>query len=373
MNGDLDLAIRSCMDRGTFALVGAGQLGEMALDLWPESLPPPKFFLDSNRRGKCRGIEVLSLQKHKSDPSVIYVLSAFKMSGAQAKRIFVDLGQTILLTVYDVFDHYCPGVFSNGWRCLDVQQNRLERIESVRSCFADSVSQKVFDAAVAWRYRRELEDGFTVAPEDDKYSLEQYGKAHGFYDLVYDCGAYDLSFAAGLRKAGVTFANYVAFEPDLVSYDRCVRIGHKLSTQLGVSIVNEKIAISDRKGTRPFISSGLLSARLLEDRIVECANTIQVQTDSLGAFHENRFRGSDLKDILVKLHVEGSEWPALEGARQMIEAGAVDMFINLSHNEASLIEIPQFLASMGHYDLHLRSHALFGEGLTLFARHRLSV
>jgi len=54
----------------------------------------------------------------------------------------------------------------------------------------------------------------------------------------------------------------------------------------------------------------------------------------------------------------------------MLTKTRADLLINMSHDERSLLEIPEVLAATGRFDIFLRSHSLFGEGLTLFARHR---
>jgi len=370
MNGDLDLGIRSCLDRGSFALIGAGQLGKMTLDLWPHGLSQPKFFLDSTRRGKCRDLDVLNLQNHMPDPSVTYLLSAFKMSADQARKIFADLGQEPLLTVYDFFEHYSPSLFSNGWRCLNPAREKLEEIDKARRCFADAHSQNAFDSAVAWRYRRELSAGFAGDSEEDKYNLAKYGKYNLSYDLVYDCGAYDLSFATSLAKARVKFSRYVAFEPDPVSHNLCVPIAEALSAQLAAPVTVEKTALSNCDGEMPFVANGLLSARLVKRDAVAATNAIIVKTECLDNYHLRHFGGLNVQNILVKLHIEGAELSVLRGAVNMIDTLSLDIFVNLSHDEASLVEIPLLLAETNRYDLYLRAHSLFGEGLTLFARHK---
>jgi hypothetical protein len=73
---------------------------------------------------------------------------------------------------------------------------------------------------------------------------------------------------------------------------------------------------------------------------------------------------------LLKLHIEGAELAALKGAEKLLSAGHCDVILNLSHDEASLTDLPVYLRSFGHYDIFLRSHALYGEGLTLFARYK---
>jgi hypothetical protein len=86
-------------------------------------------------------------------------------------------------------------------------------------------------------------------------------------------------------------------------------------------------------------------------------------------FQEYRVRPED--KCLVKLHIEGAEWPVVQASRSLLESDTdVSLLINLSHDEDSLVKIPRMLADIGKYNLHLESHSLFGEGLTLFASNQ---
>lgn len=373
MTRDSDTEIRTLLDKGPFALVGAGQLGEMALDLWPKHLPRPKFLLDSTRRGKCRDVDVFSLQSHTPDPAVTYLLSAFKISADQAEKFFSFLGQERLLTVYDFFEHHCPSLFSNGWRCLNPTQEKLDEIARARACFSDEDSRSAFDAAVAWRYYRELPAGLSGNSEDDKYNLKIYGNSGSSYDIVYDCGAYDLSLAKSLVNARVSFSRYVAFEPDPGTYRACGPIAAALQQQTGVPVSMEQIALSDCDGEGMFVANGLLSSRLVDPdtESARSAAVVRVKTERLDNYHLRHFGETTDQNVLIKLHVEGAELSVLHGAVNLIDALSPDLFANLSHNEASLLEVPVFLAESNKYDLYLRAHSLFGEGLTLFARNKL--
>jgi len=111
--------IRSMLSGGDFVLIGAGQLGEMAIDQWPKSVPKPRLFLDSSRTGSCRGIPIQRLQDFQPNSTSTFLLSAFKMPAGDVDAIFKRLGQSLILTVYDLFEEYSSNLFSNGWRCLD--------------------------------------------------------------------------------------------------------------------------------------------------------------------------------------------------------------------------------------------------------------
>jgi hypothetical protein len=64
--------------RRPVALIGAGQLGKMAIELWPPELEKPIFFLDEQASQEIHGIPILKTSSHKPDSSIQYVLSYFK-------------------------------------------------------------------------------------------------------------------------------------------------------------------------------------------------------------------------------------------------------------------------------------------------------
>lgn len=364
--------LRDAVTRGRYALVGAGQLGAMSLDLWPASVALPEFVLDSVKTGDVRGIEIRDLSTHVRVPGVTYLASAFKMRARELKDIFRGIGQDDILTVYDLLEEFTPRVFSNGWRNGEPTPETERRLALLSQFYADEPSRRVCQAATAWRYRRELLDDYPVGPEDSKYDLSLFGRAGVRYDVVYDCGSFDLGLTEMLAAAGVTFDRVIAFEPDPASHAVCRQRLAKCEQKVGTSITLDRRAVSDRNGRGAFIASGLLTARLIDVSGGDHPDLIAVDTCTLDAVHEHVFGWSaePTLRVLVKLHIEGAELPALKGAEQLIRQVQPDILLNLSHDEASYLDIPEFLAGFGFYDIFLRSHSLFGEGLTVFARKR---
>ncbi|WP_067734106.1 FkbM family methyltransferase [Novosphingobium naphthalenivorans] len=358
---DLSRALTS----GRYALIGAGQLGAMSLAMWPQDVPRPEFVLDSHKTGNLDGIPIAPLAGHVRRPGVTYLLSAFKMPAEEIRAIFAALGQSDVITVYDFFEQYTPALFSNGWRNLAPSAEEQARAAALGACFADDLSRQACEAACAWRFRRELVDGYPVGSEDSKYDLSLFGRGGCHYDLIYDGGAYDLGLLKYLTKAGVTWGRVVAFEPDPGSAAICLENAPAWEAKDGAPVVLDRRALSDRAGAGRFLANGLLSSRLIEDDAIRLPGLAEVETVRLDDVDHG-----DAPRVLLKLHVEGSELPALQGAEKLLRACAVDVLANLSHDQRSLLDIPPFLAGLGRHDLFLRSHALFGEGLTLFARYR---
>jgi len=365
--------LKKAVTSGRYALVGAGQLGAMSLGLWPQKIAPPEFILDSVKTGAMRGIEIRDLKSHVRIPGITYLASAFKMTPAELRDIFRKIGQNDILTVYDFFEEFTPTVFTNGWRNAAPTPQTERRLAQLSKFYADETSSRICRAVTAWRYRRELLDDYPVWPEENKYNLALFGRAGTHYDVVYDCGSFDFSLMKCLNDAGITFDRLIAFEPDPGSREICRQEIAKQPAGKG-RITLDRRAVSDHDGHSTFLASGLRSARLIEDLTFDHPDLIAVDTCTLDNVHEQMFGWRAVRPlrILIKLHIEGAELAALKGAEKMLRQTQADILLNISHDEISYLEIPEFLAGFGCYDLILRSHSLFGEGLTVFARHRKS-
>lgn len=368
----MDARLRDALAGDRFALVGAGQLGEMAIRLWPETVAKPEFLLDSHRTGTLSGVQIRDLKTHAPVPGVTYLLSAFRVTAPFAKEVLATLGHADLITVYDFFNQQIPDVFSNGWRRLTPSEITQDHIRSMRSVFADAESVQTYDAAAAWRYGRDLRDDYPLRPDHTKYDLSQYGRAGTRYDYIYDCGAYNLSLLDSLKKAGISAAHIIAFEPDPQSIALCQAQADAWGETMHAAVRIDPRALSDGAGLKPFVANGLMSARLVGPDALDRAEVIACQTCALGDVHAEMFGDacSPATRMLIKLHVEGEEVPALHGAMPLLEAYQSDLLISLSHDEASFLEVPAMLGALGRHDLFLRSYSLFGEGLILFARYR---
>jgi FkbM family methyltransferase len=356
--------------RGRYALVGAGQLGAMSLRLWPSSVAPPEFILDSAKTGDLQGIEIRDLRSHVQVPGVTYLASVFKMTPREMKDVFQAIGQNEILTVYDFFEEFTPTIFTNGWRNFEPTAETECRLDRLPQFYADETSQRICQAVTAWRYRRELVDDYPIGPEENKYDLSLFGRAGMHYGVIYDCGCFNFGLMKSLMAADISFDRLVAFEPDPVSYEVCRERMAEWRPMGKGEITLDQHAVSDRNRSGTFLANGLLSARLIDS--LDHPGLIAVDTWSLDAAHEHMFGWNDASSLrtLIKLHIEGAELAALKGAVKLIKKSRVDILLNLSHDEISYLDIPEFLAGFGCYDIFLRSHCLFGEGLTLFARHQ---
>lgn len=343
-------------------LVGGGQLGHMALDLWPLELKLPITILDKIKRGYISGIPVVNIEDHEVLQSNIYILSYFKESAEGVKKLFSEVFKQELITVYDLLTSYSPDVFSNGW-IGDPQA--FEGVLKNSEYFIDNTSKSVYKSAVQWRYLRELAEDYPVGPEIEKYRLTSYGIGDMYYDFIIDAGSYDLSFPINLWSSGVRWNNAIALEPDLHAHAKTVLLANSFKRDFNLKI-DDRALWTDSNGCN-FYANGLLSARVARR---ENKNTLEVPSISLADLLDENGASADSK-ILIKLHIEGAEWPVINSSSELIEGWkGIDFLINLSHDENSLVKIPALFHQLKNHDLIIRSHSLFGEGLTLCARSR---
>jgi FkbM family methyltransferase len=347
-------------------LLGAGQLGRMALAMWPADLKRPTLILDAHRTGDLAGIPISNTTDHVVSDRNLYVLSYFKDSARNVLSLFSNMFHQEVFTIYDVLTAYLPDQFSNGW--IGHAKDHSAAIQGA-SQFADSLSRAIYTASVDWRYHRHLSPDYPVQPESDKYTRRRYGMAHTAFDLVLDGGAYDLSLPHYLEEACCSWTQMVAIEPDPRRRSFLKDQINQTSPVLGRHPTQvDSRALWSSIGSQQFYGSGLLSSRIARAPTADC---VSVTTTTLAQMLLQYGAKAD-DQILVKLHIEGAEWPVIESSLSAIaHYNRIHFFINLSHDEDSLTRLPAALAATGKFDLYLNSHSLFGEGITLFAKHKV--
>ena len=365
-----DQEIDKALIGNKFALIGAGRLGEMALSLWPKEIPKPLAIYDTHKSGALLGYEIKKFNEVINYFKPIYLLSAFKIKPKEAIQIFKNVDQSLILTIYDFFNKFNPNTFSNGWRCINPSTIKKEKIQLVENLFNDERSKQAFDASISWRYYRKLSIDYECDHEALKYDQRNYGVSVSNYNLVIDAGSYDLQLAKTLSTTGSSVRQYLAFEPDPINYEFSVRESKSILGIAKEKFIIEKKVLFECSVDIKFYGNKSLSSRIINKNIkLKDVNSLKLKSISLDEyFNENS--STFIKDsCLLKLHVEGAELSVLIGAEKFIKKNTPDIFVSLSHDENSLLNIPVFLAELGYVYQSIRDYAIFGADLTLFARH----
>jgi FkbM family methyltransferase len=349
-------------------LYGAGQLAAMALDLWPDAVPRPVLLIDEySARPDLQGIPVRKLADVPDARlrSAQIVLAAFKASIFEILSALARRGARIDATVYDVFERYLPGRFSNGWRLPEGAAGAEAALAQARALLADARSRETFEDVVAWRCRREIPGDIYGRIEDEsaKYFNDLTAGAFSASTLVVDGGCYDGAFLLAAAARSPAPAHRVGFEPDPASFERTRRALDTAGLLAATTLRPE--ALHARTSRVPFFATGGLSARIVEPGSANTQAAAVALDDSLLPMISGR--GLAVRSPVLKLHIEGAELPALEGARRFVQQFRPLVLVNGSHNDDGLLRIPHRLRDLGYERIHMRSHAIFGEGVTYYA------
>jgi hypothetical protein len=134
---------------GRFAIFGSDATGESVFDALADAGLKPAFFLDLDRTGELRGLEVL-------EPEAALDLDAVVTAGAAARDMTVQLRadgfEGAVLDLTDV--HRAGGAAYHDEALIDAA---ADTIGFARSLLQDDGSREIFDAVLA--YRRSLDPG----------------------------------------------------------------------------------------------------------------------------------------------------------------------------------------------------------------------
>ena len=165
-------------------------------------------------------------------------------------------------------------------------------------------------------------------------------------ECFIDAGVLDLStslrFAKYCKEAGVSDFKIYAFEPDDVSYDRCMKIKEK-HPELNLHLINAGLYSDDT--TIGFDSRGTGISCISEQ-----ANENMIKVVKLDSIVKDRV-------TFIKMDIEGAELEALKGCREIIKRDRPKLAISIYHKKEDMIELPKYIKELvPEYKLYLRHY-----------------
>ena len=266
------------------------------------------------------------------------------------------LGFEDIVPFYDLaesFRHLHP--LSNGWFAAPLSAADQENTAKVLALWDDDVSRAHHLQFLAWRRLRE-EWTFEAAPIPDGsrfFIPEVTGLLHD-NEILLDAGAHHGSVTETfLTQTKGAFRQIVAIEPD--PFNRAVladRLRSWLPDDPRVTVYD--CALAEDEGEAPF-HDGLGYASQLSQ-----TGRMRVTTRPLDAL--------GLAPSFVKLHLEGAELAALEGARQTLLANRPIVAATVYHNADGIWKTPLWLMeTLPRYRFLFRAHSWCGTGAVVYA------
>jgi len=228
---------------------------------------------------------------------------------------------------------------------------RQKDIEQISSLLADDLSREVYLSAIKYRQSHNPKDVPFYTKKDQYFPKDIIQLTDS--EVFIDCGAFDGDTTKEfIKETNNRYKRIVCFEPVEEFYNRlkkhntderiiAIQAGiHKTSTTL-------QFNADEGKGSSLILlseDSVSIPVRAIDD-VPECRDA-----------------------TFIKMDIEGSELPAIIGARNTIRRNKPKLAICIYHMQRDFIEIPKFiLALVPEYKLYVRHHSFSINETVLYA------
>ena len=245
---------------------------------------------------------------------------------------------------------YAPDVPVNGNELFDMEfyLNNKDKIEKVRSLFADEQSIRVFDNVINYKLSGDIRY-FDDIETDAGEAYNNVLRASGF-EITADLGAYNGDTARELAVYSPSLKEIYAFEPDRRNFRKLSEYAER-EERFKVTPFN--LAAWSKSETLTFGAEGNRNSGVGQTLVNgKTAKFTEVSADSL----DNVLRSVSPERLdYIKFDVEGAEKEALEGCYQAIERYSPALLISAYHRSKDIFALPlQISEKFPDYKLYLR-------------------
>ncbi len=236
--------------------------------------------------------------------------------------------------------------FSNHKFDRDVFNKYRRRFERIFAHLADEESRLVFASVL--KHRITGDHGYLRISRYAQYQHPQVKACPG--EWVGDCGALTGTTALRFAKAVGPQGSVFAFEPDPLNFEQLTERTQTTSAHIA-RIESLNYGLSDTVGEMRFESGNAGASKFL------AKGDIFVPTNTLDQFAQDRQlsgRG------MLSFDIEGFEYPALQGATNLIKDLRPKLQISLYHKKSDLFQLPLWVIDtfedcklyIGHHSPH---------------------
>jgi FkbM family methyltransferase len=346
-------------------IFGAGGLGQIVARGLKKLGVPIIGFIDNNpsiQNTMVMGLEVFSpedsLRKHKSEMTVILaVWRAFATETLQdRKQQLINFGFDNVISFHYFFWDF-PEAFPPHFS-IAPPENMLPHSTEIMQTYdllSDSASKETFLRHLTWRLDpehtelREISEGAMYTPSDLYIPIPN--------ETYVDCGGFDGdTLQTFLDCSNNSFSKAVVFEPDPTNFRKLQKRIASMSGDIAAKIVIVKACAGLEEGTLRFADTGTVSSQISEQ------GSLEVQCHKLDSCEQAK------SATLIKMDIEGAEYDALLGAKNLIAHNRPYMTVCLYHRQEHLWNIPNLIESLtGGYRYFMRCYGIDGWDLVLYA------
>jgi FkbM family methyltransferase len=331
-------------------IFGCGGLGHRAVEKLGELGVRPLALCDNNPSkwgAVIEGIPVLSVEQAAAQFGsdalfLIAVWNPHHWSGETAQQL-KSAGAKSITSYAPLFWRF-PRNFLPVYLLNDLPAKVYEAKDAVleaENLWADDDSLQIYRANILWRALGNPAHLPPRPPENTYFPADIFSLS--LNECILDCGAYDGdTLKLALRRYGSEFAAIYSIEGDAVSFEKLGEYAASLPPEIQGKIHPIFCAVGGTRTVVHFTSDGTTGAKRNENH-----RGIDVQC-------------YPLDDIpiaepvtLIKMDIEGAEYDALLGARNIIARDKPLLAICVYHTQEDIWRIPLLIHSM------LPEHSLF--------------
>lgn len=344
------------MDKDNIVLYGAGSLGEMAVTLLKTIDVVPKYIIDQKVKEYIGGIKIIhpkNIPNEDLDTKTFLITISSIAYQPIYKYLKEEIGVSDIRQFYDYAYMFLKDTLSNGWVKYSLSTKEIQEIESVcKSLEHDSNSIAHYLQFLWWKIQRveKVYAPYPVLSQKKHLSAPCITKLKK--DEIYlDGGAcYGTTMQQFIEITDGSFKSIYAIEPDLYNID----------------ILNKKI---DKK----YLQNTTLLNIVLSDKDEKLTFSNQLgfasKVNSKGntTIFSHKIDSLNLKPTIIKLHLEGYELKALNGAKNTIKEHRPILIVLADHCEDGLFKIANFLMNLQDYKLYFYLHDYCGNSAIFYA------
>lgn len=276
---------------------------------------------------------------------------------SELSQELIENGWHDVVHFYDIAEAYRDRhPLSNGWFCDELSQDDCESIFQVMKNWGDDASRAYHLQFIAWRHLRQ-DWVFLGAPmvPDNRYLIPEIQSVLNKQEVFVDVGGHKGETSLLLLEAvGFSFDQLWVFEPDS---DNLTQLKSRLAP-LTIIYMNkihiDNHALGAQRSTSQFFDgAGYVS------QIAMIGNK---QVDVI------IFDSLDIPISFIKLHLEGAELHALQGAKHTLLKHRPIVVMTSYHNQLGLSEMAQWIMeTLPNYRFIYRLHSGCGTGAVIYA------
>jgi FkbM family methyltransferase len=345
------------------AVYGAGKMGLLARDFLAAVGHQLVMVVDRDARRLAREPSWCSNSVLAPDAAMQYAKDGLRIlvcvvtaPYVPIERALLQLGFQDIVPFYDLAESFrSVHPLSNGWFAAPLTAIDREKTAAVLARWDDDISRAHHLQFLAWRRLRE-EWVFDAAatPDCARYFIPEVTSVLNGDEFLLDAGAHDGSVTqAFVRQVQGAFRRIAAIEPDPVNR---AWLADNLQSWLPADsrITVYDCALAEKEGDALF-HDGLDYASQLSP-----TGRTRIATRPLDALA--------LSPTFMKVHLEGGELAALQGARATLLANRPVIAVTVYHNADGIWKTPHWLMQLlPDYRFLFRAHSWCGTGAVVYA------